>query len=445
MKFKGLTATIAAIALAAPLTFASAIAAPAPGNTGLRNGENTATPNAVTEMRDGHGHANGRHYDGMRHDGRRVDGHRNAESRVDSVNRADARDGRHYDGMRHDGRRVDGHRDAESRVDNVNRAGARDGRHYDGMQRDGRHTDGVARRNTDSIFQRNANTRNYDSKDLDGYRNGRRAVDGRVDGLNRLNDNMNYANDGVNNRVDRMNHRNDGIVNHRNADGATRRHRPFIRGYEDGNFRPDDPLTRAEFSQMLHNLYGGRNRERNVDRNAMMNTDGIRNYTRNVDGARSHNTFGRIYRNNAYNLSRNAINETRNTTNRMDGARHTTDNARVFGNVPHNHWAREEIRELHEMGYFSRIDGNRFSIDEPVTRAEFFEVLSHIKGRTITSDHHVHNNTTHGNGTITRAEAVAILHNLEGRPQEWTGHTRFNDVHESHPHHAHIMHAVNGH
>jgi len=368
MKFKSLTATIAALAIAAPLTLVSAAPAvtPAPNSPDLHNGRRAYSPNEVVEMQNG--------------------------QRVGEINGAiEMRDGQRTVDGRNVGRNVNGRmdrRNVDGRIDGVNN------RTYNRTYNLNRRNDGVNHR-------------------VDGVNRVNDGVNRRIDGINHRNNGVNHVNDGMNRRVDG--------VNHRNHDGLARRHRPFIRGYEDGNFRPDQPLTRAEFSKMLHSLYGDRNHSRT--------TDGSRNMdrARNTDGARNLDN---------HNLGRNE---------RTNHSRNGTHGRMTFGNLPHNHWARNEIQHIHEMGYFSRIDGDRFRADEPVTRSEFFEVLSHIQGRAITSDHHAHNNTAHGNGTITRSEAVAVLHNLEGRPQEWTGNMRFNDVHEGHPHHAHIMHAVNGH
>jgi len=361
MKFKGLTATIAAIAIAAPLTLVSVSAATAPhsANNARQNAGRTTEPHAVTQTQDGHRRVDGRNVNGHHIDGRRVDG-------------------RHTDGNRADGQRVDG---------------------VNGRRVDGRNHDGV-----------NHNGRN---------------------------------------------------------DGMARRHRPFIRGYEDGNFRPDHALTRAEFSKMLHNLYGERHVARNTNADIRNNVDGARNtnnVTRNttngvrntVDGVRNTNgvlrnttngvrgAFDRVGRNverAGHNLGRNVERTDRNIERGVE----RSANTRNFGNVSNHHWARNEIQAIHGLGYFSRINEDRFRADEPVTRAEFFEVLSHINGRAVNDNIQSNRANRNESGTITRGEAVAVLHRLEGRPEQWSGNTRFNDVHESHPHHAHIMHAVNGH
>jgi len=354
----------------------------------------------------------------------------------------------------------------------------------------------------------------------------------------------------------------DGVEAHRRSDGVTnteRNQRPFVHGFEDGNFHPDRALTRAEFSKMLHNLYGNRARDndhndgvnhtahrrgifgqegRNADGRGIIGQegrhdgtrhyDGVGNYhgargARHYDGARNFgiNTYRHhdghtdltrdgartnVRRNarNDNNIVRNAAdgvenvyrgtgrvvrntvdgveNATKNTVGRIDNAYRTmhnngnniyrhnyrnnpgntfnrtgatlynpgvtplqvdaaTHNARGDGrlaHVPANHWARTEIDGIHRLGYFSQINTDNFRADEPVTRNEFFAVLSHIKGERIANENH------DTNGIITRGEAVAVLHRLEGRSDEWNGDTRFHDVPESHAHHRYIMHAVNG-
>ncbi|MCL2838414.1 MAG: S-layer homology domain-containing protein [Oscillospiraceae bacterium] len=305
-----------------------------------------------------------------------------------------------------------------------------DGRNMDGRNVDGRHADG----------------RHMDGRHVDGYHSGGRNMHGRhTDG--------NYV-------------PNFGINTHRYNDGRTglTRTRTNMRNVGRGvnNNRTTNPLpldnTANNFDILDNNVAGTGTRNSNAygynTYNRDGNRDGVVRNTANRVGGAIRNTTNRVTNNGAgysnynYNNATGVIRAnaapramTNNTTNHARGGyrNHTANAGRTFGNVSANHWARNEIHGLHGMGYFSAIDGDSFRADEAVTRTEFFAVLSQIKGQKVTDS----NNS--GSATITRGEAVAELHKLEGRPTEWTGNMRFNDVHASHPHHRHIMHAVNGH
>jgi len=195
----------------------------------------------------------------------------------------------------------------------------------------------------------------------------------------------------------------------------------------------------------VENVYHGaeravRNTTRGVENTARNTTDRIDNAYRAMHN-QARGTYRHNNRNNPESFNRTgatrynpaAINHVN-----VDAATNNTRGARYFANVPDGHWARSEIDGIHRLGYFSRINTENFRADEPVTRSEFFAVLSHIRGERVEDENQ------NGGQIITRGEAVAVLHKVEGRSTEWGGNTRFHDVPESHAHHRYIMHAANG-
>ena len=183
----------------------------------------------------------------------------------------------------------------------------------------------------------------------------------------------------------------------------------YINGYEDGSFRPNNNITRAEVSTLIYNLLG----------------------------------------------------------NNQISASSALDR---FADIPSTHWGRVAIGYNIENGYMSGDAGsNTFRPDASMTRAELAQLLANLKiktnGNVSTSftdvDSHwaktaietmarcgvisgYEDGTFKPDNTVTRAEAVAMISRLFDRSSDWNGNITFNDVSASLWAYNAIMNAVNG-
>ncbi len=192
--------------------------------------------------------------------------------------------------------------------------------------------------------------------------------------------------------------------------------RIFVNSYPDGNFMPENSITRAEAAAMLYRL---------------------------------------IY----------------------DGTQIDTNILKQYNDVEKDNWSTAAIAYLTQHGIMQDFDGE-FRPDDKITRAEFVKIVYEsllrynanknsklIYGENEFKFSDVKNDWTfepikqlatnemingYGNdlfkpeGNITRAEAVKIINKAFGRSENWIGSISFNDVSENHWAYKFIMNAANG-
>lgn len=172
-------------------------------------------------------------------------------------------------------------------------------------------------------------------------------------------------------------------------------HTAYIKGYNDGSFRPDNPITRAEASVLIANLLGGN------------------------------------------------LNE---------------DQEATFIDVPKTHWAAKYIGFVVEKGLFNGYPDKTFKPDDYITRAEFAAVIYNllapkeidVKGFDFKDmadhwakkyiDYLSSNNYVKGfeNGyfmpddLVSRSQCVAIINRTENRGPLYGARKIFSDVSETH-------------
>lgn len=185
--------------------------------------------------------------------------------------------------------------------------------------------------------------------------------------------------------------------------------KPFISGYGNREFRPDNSITRAEVATIIYNM----------------------------------------------------LNDTDED--------YTTITSR-FSDIPNSHWAYEMIGFNLANNYMNGDSGsNTFRPDDDMTRAELAQMLFNLdmassSGSSVSfsdiSGHWGENaiiemakadvingygdNTFRPNNNVTRAEAVAMISRLFKRSNEWTGNITFSDVSTNHWAYSIIMNAANG-
>lgn len=152
-------------------------------------------------------------------------------------------------------------------------------------------------------------------------------------------------------------------------------HLPYINGYEDGTFRPDRPVTRAEFATMLANIL-------NLEKNQ---TIGER-----YEVSSSHWAYENIAAVVNAGLMKGYPDGTFQPDQRMTRAEIATvvaqwqkeqlENVQVthtFEDV-RGHWAETSIERLATAGIVSGYPGNIFDPDAPITRAEVVTLLNTV-------------------------------------------------------------------
>jgi len=178
----------------------------------------------------------------------------------------------------------------------------------------------------------------------------------------------------------------------------------YVSGFEDGNFYPDAPLTRAQLSSIFYGLYG--------------------NNAKSSNGA--------------------------------------------FPDVTEGHWAFDAIAFMKSKGFLSGYEDGTFKPDQQVTRAEVATVIALIAnleevGDATFTDIEGHwaaefikrlyaaglisgyaDGTFRPDQSITRAEMIIIVNLLEGRTNVYDKNNVFADVTEGHWAYAAIMNAANG-
>ncbi len=187
-----------------------------------------------------------------------------------------------------------------------------------------------------------------------------------------------------------------------------RKYIPYINGYENGEFRPDNTITRAEVIQTIYNLYGN-------------------NYKAEEEFANN------------------------------------------FVDVDYDLWYGDAIAFADKYGIISGFEDGTFRPNEKVTRAQFANVISNLiveefeNIQTEFSDIENHwakdsietifakgitlgytDGTFRPNNLMTRAEFITMTNRLLERPNEYYTFETFTDVDNSHWAYNEIMNAKNG-
>ena len=182
----------------------------------------------------------------------------------------------------------------------------------------------------------------------------------------------------------------------------------FVGGYPDGTFKPDGSITRAEAATIIANMFDAETADVSV-------------------------------------LSR-------------------------FSDVGMEHWAVNSLAFVVSKGYMKGDSAGIFRPDEPISRAEFVQLLMNLniaedndgepKVFSDVAGHWAENaidvmsrngsvngypdGTFKAENSVTRAEAVTMLSKLFKRSDEWNGNEAFVDVTADHWAYKYIMNAVNG-
>lgn len=183
-------------------------------------------------------------------------------------------------------------------------------------------------------------------------------------------------------------------VIHLQTDGSSEASKPYISGYEDGTFRPDNTITRAEAATIIAKLGG--------------------------------------------------IDESKEYEN-------------TFNDVAENAWYKSYVSFAKEKGYIEGYDDNTFVPDKVITRGEFavilgrylginanseWEYMNNLKGKGIISGYE--DGSIKPDGKITRAEAVTMINRALGRKvSEELTQNPFSDVTPEHWAYKEILTAVN--
>ncbi|MDY3972432.1 MAG: alpha-L-arabinofuranosidase C-terminal domain-containing protein, partial [Clostridia bacterium] len=170
-------------------------------------------------------------------------------------------------------------------------------------------------------------------------------------------------------------------------------HEPYISGYDDGTFRPDNTITRAEAATIIAKLGG--------------------------------------------------IDESKEYEN-------------TFNDVAEDAWHKNYVNFAKEKGYIGGYDDNTFAPDKVITRGEFavilgrylginsnseWEYMNNLKGKGIISGYE--DGSIKPDGKITRAEAVTMINRALGREADINAQNPFSDVTPEHWAYKEILTAVN--
>ena len=170
-------------------------------------------------------------------------------------------------------------------------------------------------------------------------------------------------------------------------------HEPYISGYDDGTFRPDNTITRAEAATIIAKLGG--------------------------------------------------IDESKEYEN-------------TFNDVAEDAWHKNYVNFAKEKGYIGGYDDNTFAPDKVITRGEFAVILGRYLGINANSEWEYMNNlngkgiisgyedgSIKPDGKITRAEAVTMINRALGREADINAQNPFSDVTPEHWAYKEILTAVN--
>lgn len=170
-------------------------------------------------------------------------------------------------------------------------------------------------------------------------------------------------------------------------------HEPYISGYDDDTFRPDNTITRAEAATIIAKLGG--------------------------------------------------IDESKEYEN-------------TFNDVAEDAWHKNYVNFAKKKGYIGGYDDNTFAPDKVITRGEFavilgrylginanseWEYMNNLKGKGIISGYE--DGSIKSDGKITRAEAVTMINRALGREADINAQNPFSDVTPEHWAYKEILTAVN--
>ncbi len=158
----------------------------------------------------------------------------------------------------------------------------------------------------------------------------------------------------------------------------------FIKGYTDGTFKPDNPVTRAEFSKMLNVAFGISNTQAvnfsDVPASEWYSAEVRKAVAAGYISGYEDNTFrpnNKITRQEAAFMIANVI-PTSGTTPSLAGL---VDNANIAD------WARAAVTKVYAKGYMKGDNKNMYNPVKSLTRAEAATILSNIVSKeTIVSD-----------------------------------------------------------
>ena len=168
------------------------------------------------------------------------------------------------------------------------------------------------------------------------------------------------------------------VVNHwakQSIDKAV--NKGVLKGYEDGTFRPDEPITRAEACAVVAKA-DGYNGERTyyASYNDFTNYDWFVNYV----GYCTVHSFVLGYPNQSF--------KPHNNLTRAEAAKILCLLGRLqvkpeikgtrFRDVPKSHWAIRFVNALVDNGYIKGYEDNTFRPSENITRAEFITIIDRM-------------------------------------------------------------------
>lgn len=166
----------------------------------------------------------------------------------------------------------------------------------------------------------------------------------------------------------------------------TENHMKYLNGYDDGTFRPENNMTRAEAAQMFYNLLLDKNVSGNsafydVSRDAWY-YDAVTALANmgiiNGKGSGMFDPDGEITR-------------AEFTAIAMRFTDIEVDSAESFADVPPQHWAAEDIADAAALGWISGSGDGNFSPDTAITRGAVAKIVNNMLGRKADTEY-VNNN-----------------------------------------------------
>lgn len=157
-------------------------------------------------------------------------------------------------------------------------------------------------------------------------------------------------------------------------------HQPYISGYEDGTFRPDKPVTRAELATMLANIlklsYSNEDKPLPL-KDVMTEHWAYSNIGAVVDAGLMVGYPDETFKPES-SLTRA---EMVTMISRWKDAELAGVQATAQFTDVHDHWAVEDIQRIAGAGWVQGYPGNIFKPDAPITRAEAVVLLNTVLNR----------------------------------------------------------------
>lgn len=176
-------------------------------------------------------------------------------------------------------------------------------------------------------------------------------------------------------------------VNRNNISIYTKTHMAFISGYEDGTFRPNKTLTRAEAIAMLCRIVP----------NPPSATSKSSSYETPFEDVTAEAWYypyvGYLYKNGVIAGDEGDYFSPDKPITRAEFAvyisrfkKYTASKKQVFSDVPTSYWAAEEIAAVYENGWIKGYTDGTFKPEGSLTRAEATATLNRMMGREINKD-----------------------------------------------------------